>query len=97
MAGKESHAEFEKNPWIKSLIAQFFAGSGDDQRSATNEELPTRENMPAPLSMELIWQDPTFTPNLNRKNREEVVATLMSAREMSLESPLYGVIIRERE
>lgn len=88
MAGKESHAEFEKNPWIKSLIAQFFAGSGDDQRSATNEELPTKENMPAPLSMELIWQDPTFTPNLNRKKREEVVSTLMSAREMSLESPL---------
>eukprot|EP00557_Chaetoceros_sp_GSL56_P002718 CAMPEP_0176498828 /NCGR_PEP_ID=MMETSP0200_2-20121128/12562_1 /TAXON_ID=947934 /ORGANISM="Chaetoceros sp., Strain GSL56" /LENGTH=839 /DNA_ID=CAMNT_0017897127 /DNA_START=414 /DNA_END=2930 /DNA_ORIENTATION=- len=83
--GTQDNAGLEKHPWIKSLIAQFFAGSPSRENK---EDTPVKENMPASLSMEFIWQDPTFTPNLNRKKYEEAVSTLMRAREMSLESPL---------
>jgi len=90
---------FEKLPWIKSLIAQFFAGSVEDEggggETAGSNESPivsgnsvVKENMPVPLSMDLLWRDPTFTPNINRMKRSEIVSTLMHAREMSLESPL---------
>lgn len=89
----------EKLPWIKSLIAQFFAGSVEDEveggeRAGSNGSPTTsgnavvKENMPVPLSMDLLWRDPTFTPNINRMKRSETVSTLMQAREMSLESPL---------
>jgi len=90
----------KKHPWIKSLIAQFFAGATGDSNSVTNAKLDSdanlddgesskpNENTPIPLSMDLLWRDPTFTPNINRKKRKEAVSTLMLAREMSLESPL---------
>ena len=81
-----------EHPWIKSLIAQFFAGAMEDTDMGTDtdtgEMTSTKENMPAPLSMDLLWRDPTFTPNINRKKRKQTVSTLMHAREMSLESPL---------
>ena len=86
----------EDFPWIKSLIAQFFAGAEErhgvgasvNVNEDPNANSTGKENMPAPLSMELLWRDPTFTPNVNRKTRSETVSTLMHAREMTLESPL---------
>ena len=100
-----------KHPWIKSLVAQFFAGAAEQAEESDSSDANAnanananvnenniektesrqnklRANTPLPLSMELLWRDPTYTPNINRKKRKEVVSTLMRAREMSLESPL---------
>lgn len=87
----------EEHPWIKSLIAQFFAGAKDSSAvSEVNakedllegESSKHNENSPLPLNMETLWRNPTYTPNINRKKRNEAVSTLMLAREMCLESPL---------
>ena len=92
-----------KHPWIKSLIAQFFAGAtqdsqpnaalspSDSDHDENNDDVKiskVNENTPVPPSMDLLWRNPTFTPSINRTKRKEAISILMLAREMSLESPL---------
>ncbi|GFH55210.1 hypothetical protein CTEN210_11686 [Chaetoceros tenuissimus] len=69
-------------PWVKSLIAQFFGGIANQSNDESG-------NAPAPLSLDFVWRDQKFTPNMNRKSKKEDIAILMHAREMSLESPLF--------
>jgi len=71
-------------PWIKILVAQFFSGAAENHQSSPS----SLKDIDGTMNMEALMDDPTFTPNLNRKNREEVVSILMRAREMTLESPL---------
>lgn len=74
----------DDTPWIRILVAQFFSGATENHQSSPS----SLEDMNGTINMEALMDDPTFTPNLNRKNREEVVSILMRAREMTLKSPL---------
>lgn len=98
-------ASLEDFPWIKSLLAQFFAGPVDIQRNVDlntddpklnyeMEKLELSKKEPIVqfdeiLGMTQLWRDDNFSPNINRQNFQQDVSTLMLAREMCLESPFF--------
>lgn len=91
---KHSHGKMETYdlnsfPWVKSLLAQYFAGPVDTTTNSTVDGINLMTQFDATLSMTQLWRDETFPPNINRQTFDQDVSTFMLAREMCLESQLF--------
>jgi hypothetical protein len=104
--------QWERNNWLKSLLAQFFANhmiedtmtvtedeSGDDNNLTTRESTSSLLLKRGQMTIGLrdLWNDNNFIPNINRNNYQRNVQTLMDAREMSIKSTLFWSVSQRKK
>ena len=96
------YSQWNKQTWIKSLLAQFFSNhrtnttivnnSDNEDVSKTSTSVPTIQSSMDDgimiLGLTDLWKDSKFTPNVNRINHDKNIEMLMKAREICIESPL---------
>lgn len=80
----------KSHPWIESILYQFLMGKFMEHPDAMQRNTDDSKQKLAAMSKALSYQaDDSYPVNRNRAHFQKNVSTLMKAREMSLDYPMF--------